>query len=59
MITTRSCYVGLVTLILLVDPAFAQQEPDDIIDNSGPIAALGPQVRALDRRYRELAALRG
>lgn len=30
---------------------------DDIIDNSGPLTALEPQVRALDRRYRELAAL--
>jgi dephospho-CoA kinase len=29
---------------------------DDIIDNSGPAAAIAPQVRALDTRYRELAA---
>ena len=29
---------------------------DDIIDNSGTPAAIGPQVEALDRRYRELAA---
>jgi dephospho-CoA kinase len=31
---------------------------DDVIDNSGPAAAIAPQVRALDRRYRELAAAR-
>jgi len=31
---------------------------DDIIDNSGPIASIEPRVRALDRRYRELAAAR-
>lgn len=31
---------------------------DDIIDNSGPVAAIAPQVRALDTRYRELAAAR-
>jgi dephospho-CoA kinase len=29
---------------------------DDVIDNSGPLAAIGPQVAALDRRYRALAA---
>jgi dephospho-CoA kinase len=29
---------------------------DDIIDNSGAIAAIAPQVATLDRRYRELAA---
>jgi len=29
---------------------------DDVIDNAGPFAAIAPQVRALDRRYRELAA---
>ena len=28
---------------------------DDVIDNSGPREALGPQVERLDRRYRELA----
>jgi dephospho-CoA kinase len=28
---------------------------DDVLDNSGAIAAIAPQVRALDRRYRELA----
>jgi dephospho-CoA kinase len=31
---------------------------DDVIDNSGPAAAIAPQARALDRRYRELAAAR-
>jgi dephospho-CoA kinase len=29
---------------------------DDIIDNGGPPSALVPQVQALDRRYRSLAA---
>jgi dephospho-CoA kinase len=29
---------------------------DDVIDNGGPAAAIGPQVAVLDRRYRELAA---
>jgi dephospho-CoA kinase len=28
---------------------------DDVVDNSGPREALGPQVERLDRRYRELA----
>lgn len=28
---------------------------DDVIDNSGPLSALAPQVDALDLRYRELA----
>jgi dephospho-CoA kinase len=32
---------------------------DDVVDNSGPPAAIGPQVEALDRRYRELAAAAG
>jgi dephospho-CoA kinase len=31
-------------------------QADDVIDNSGAPAALKPQVEALDRRYRELAA---
>ena len=31
-------------------------QADDLIDNSGPRAALEPQVERLDRRYRELAA---
>ena len=31
---------------------------DDVIDNSGPVAAIAPQVRALDQRYRELAVAR-
>jgi dephospho-CoA kinase len=29
---------------------------DDVVDNSGPLSAIAPQVAALDRRYRELAA---
>jgi len=29
---------------------------DDILDNAGPLAAIAPQVAALDRRYRGLAA---
>jgi dephospho-CoA kinase len=29
---------------------------DDVIDNAGPLAAIAPQVAALDRRYRVLAA---
>jgi dephospho-CoA kinase len=32
---------------------------DDVIDNSGPPAAIAPQAHALDLRYRELAAARG
>jgi len=28
---------------------------DDVLDNSGPVSAIAPQVAALDRRYRELA----
>ena len=31
-------------------------QADDVIDNSGPPAAIAPQVERLDRRYRELAA---
>ena len=31
---------------------------DDVIDNAGPPRAIAPQVGALDRRYRELAAAR-
>lgn len=30
-------------------------EADDVVDNSGPRAALDPQIDRLDRRYRELA----
>ena len=30
---------------------------DDVLDNSGPIAAITPQVAELDRRYRALAAI--
>lgn len=29
---------------------------DDVLDNSGPLAAIAPQVAALDRRYRALSA---
>ena len=29
---------------------------DDVVDNAGPPAAIAPQVAALDRRYRALAA---
>ena len=29
---------------------------DDVLDNAGPPAAIVPQVAALDRRYRALAA---
>ena len=29
---------------------------DDVIDNAGPVEAIAPQVVALDRRYRDLAA---
>ena len=29
---------------------------NDVLDNSGPVSAIAPQVAALDRRYRELAA---
>jgi len=31
---------------------------DDVIDNAGAPEAIAPQVAALDRRYRELAAAR-
>ncbi len=31
---------------------------DDVLDNSGPPAGIGPAVEALDRRYRDLAAAR-
>ena len=32
---------------------------DDVIDNGGPVEALGPQVARLDRMYRDLAAAKG
>ena len=32
------------------------ERADDVIDNSGPVTAIAPQVEALDQRYRELAA---
>ncbi|SRR6266516_2125270 len=38
------------------DRAQRRAAADDIVDNSGTISAIAPQVRALDRRYRELAA---
>ena len=31
-------------------------QADDVIDNSGPPSAIGPQVERLDRLYRQLAA---
>ncbi|HJU22963.1 MAG TPA: dephospho-CoA kinase [Casimicrobiaceae bacterium] len=34
-------------------------QADDVIDNSGPLGALEPQVARLDRRYRDLAARAG
>ena len=39
-----------------LDRARRRAAADDIVDNSGTISAIAPQVRALDRRYRELAA---
>jgi dephospho-CoA kinase len=30
-------------------------QADDVVDNAGPIAAIAPQVAALDRRYRDMA----
>jgi len=38
------------------DRARRRAAADDIVDNSGTLSAIAPQVRALDRRYRELAA---
>jgi dephospho-CoA kinase len=38
------------------DRARRRASADDVLDNSGAISAIAPQVRALDRRYRELAA---
>jgi dephospho-CoA kinase len=32
---------------------------DDVLDNSGPVAAIAPQVAVLDQRYRALAAATG
>jgi dephospho-CoA kinase len=34
-------------------------QADDVIDNGGARASIGPQVERLDRRYRELAAAAG
>jgi dephospho-CoA kinase len=41
-----------------LDRASRLAAADDVIDNSGAPEAIAPQVRALDRRYRELAAIR-
>ena len=30
-------------------------QADDVVDNSGPLHAIAPQVSALDRRYRDIA----
>jgi dephospho-CoA kinase len=38
------------------DRARRRAAADDIVDNSGTISAIAPQVRSLDWRYRELAA---
>lgn len=38
------------------DRARRRAAADDIVDNSGTISAIAPQVLSLDRRYRELAA---
>lgn len=34
-------------------------QADDVIDNGGPLDAIAPQVAALDRRYRKIAARAG
>jgi len=39
-----------------LDRARRRASADDILDNSGTISAIAPQVQLLDRRYRELAA---
>ena len=39
-----------------LDRAARLRGADDILDNSGPPAAIAPQVDVLDRRYRQLAA---
>jgi dephospho-CoA kinase len=41
-----------------LDRAQRLDAADDVIDNSGAPDAIAPQVRALDARYRELAAAR-
>ena len=38
------------------DRARRRAAADDIVDNSGTISAIAPQVQLLDQRYRELAA---
>jgi dephospho-CoA kinase len=39
-----------------LDRARRRAAGDDILDNSGAISAIASQVRALDQRYRDLAA---
>ena len=39
-----------------LDRARRRASADDILDNSGTISAIAPQVQLLDQRYRELAA---
>ena len=39
-----------------LDRARRRASADDVLDNSGAISAIAPQVRALDQRYRELAS---
>jgi dephospho-CoA kinase len=39
-----------------LDRATRRASADDVLDNGGTISAIAPQVRILDRRYRELAA---
>jgi dephospho-CoA kinase len=43
-------------MVTQVERAQRLAAADDIIDNSGPLTSILPQVRALDRSYRELAA---
>jgi dephospho-CoA kinase len=47
-----------VLAILAAQASRAQRQAvaDDLIDNSGPPEALGPQIEALDARYRDLSA---
>ena len=39
-----------------LDRARRRASADDILDNSGTISAIAPQVQLLDQRYRKLAA---
>jgi dephospho-CoA kinase len=43
-------------MVTQVDRAQRLAAADDIIDNSGALTSILPQVRVLDRSYRELAA---